>query len=333
MNLLCWIPMEHDATSFYRALQPISQLRHIVPDLNIFHVPKEINMIHIAHMDVVFLQRPTSEAHLELIDMCKNLGVKVWVEYDDNLFCVPASNPAHAAIQNDKTQKVLKDILLAADVISVSTAQLARDIAKQIECEPKHIHVIPNAFNDYLFKDQPVFKPHNIVMWRGTQSHQYDLHIFSPHILSAAKKNPMWLFNFMGYNPFYLTEALPKQSIHIEPMEIFKYHKMIKSIYPNLFMVTLSDTEFNRCKSNIAWIEATYAGGVTLGPTWEEWEKPGIINYKTPEGFGERLDQLLSVVTEKTAEHMHRLSWEYIQNNLKLSKVNRMRAALLESLR
>ena len=75
MNLFCWIPLEHDATSFYRALQPISQLRKIMPKLNIFHAPKEINMVHIAHMDVIFLQRPSCEAQLQLMQMAKRLGI------------------------------------------------------------------------------------------------------------------------------------------------------------------------------------------------------------------------------------------------------------------
>jgi hypothetical protein len=330
MNLLCWIPQEHDATSFYRALQPISQLRKMVPNLNIFHVPKEINMIHLAHMDAVFLQRPSSVGHLELIQICKNLRIKVWVEYDDNLFCVPTSNPAQLLLDKN-TKKIIADIMDGADIISVSTEQLKQDLSKIIPSK-KLIRVIPNAFNDYLFKDEPVYQPNNIIFWRGTQSHQADLHQFSDEIIRVAKKNPQWLFNFMGYNPFFITEKLPNQSIHTQGQELFKYHEVIKRIHPNLALVTLTDTEFNRCKSNIAWIEATYAGAVTLGPTMPEWIKPGLLNYHSIEHFGALLNELICEKAIPAGKKLHALSWEYIQDNLRLSKVNEQREALLEEL-
>lgn len=328
MNILCWIPLEHDATSFYRALQPISQLRKIIPNLNIFHVGKEINMIHLAHMDVLFLQRPSSGAHLEAMRICKRLGIKIWVEYDDNLFCVPSSNPAHSLV-SEETKKTIREILSQADIISVSTDQLKTDLAK--EAPKKTFKVIPNAFNDYLFKDTPQFRDHNMIVWRGTQSHQHDLHLFSKEIIAAAKRNPKWLFNFVGYNPFFIVSELPKQAMHTEGMELFQYHDYIRKIYPNLFLVTLSDTDFNRCKSNIAWIEATYSGAICLGPNIPEWIKPGLLNYHSVEHFGDFLEELLTSGTIPAGKKLHALSWEYIQDNLRLSKVNQMRADLLEA--
>lgn len=327
MNLFTVIPVEHDATSFYRALQPICQLRKIMPDLHIYPHPKEVTLSALAHMDVVFLQRPNSVEHLQVMEMCRLLRIPVWVEYDDNLLCVPQSNPAF--MYSEQTKENVKKILNLADVISVSTRKLANDLAKEVKVDKK-IYVIPNALNDYLFQEKPVFKPHNVVMWRGTQSHQQDMMTFAPNILEVSKKHPQWLFNFMGYNPFFLTGPMGAQAKHTDGMEIIKYHECLKLINPNVCMVALSDSDFNRCKSNIAWIEATYAGAVTVAPFMDEWQMPGVVNY-SPGRFEHALDQVLSM-TEREKEICHATSWEYIRHNLLLSKVNKLRKALLEDL-
>ncbi len=326
MNLFCVIPAPDDATSFYRALQPLAQLRRLMPNLKLTHHKKDITTSDIADQDVAFIQRPDSAEHLKLIDLCKTLKVKVWVDYDDNLFCVPPSNPAH--LQCERAKPIFKEVLEKADIVSVSTEQLGRDLKTEVP-SVKKIRVIPNAFNDYLFTDKPVFRPHPVVMWRGTQSHQEDLMQFAPHILEAAKHNPQWFFNFVGYNPFFLVNPLGKQSAHTQGMDIFKYHEYIKMIYPNICIVTLSDSKFNRSKSNIAWIESTYAGAVTIGPNWEEWQKPGIVTYNGLEGFKRALNSLIQQ-HGTTLINAHAMSWEYIETHLRLSRINQMREELLE---
>lgn len=331
MNLFCWIPVENDATSFYRALQPLSQLRKIISNLNLFHAPHEINLKHVTHMDAVFLQRPSLPAHIELMKLCKNLNIPVWVDYDDNLLKVPASNPYHSMLNAPQQLKNIRNILNMADVISVSTTRLAIELTEELNTNPhKSIYIIPNAFNDYLFKDKPIFKPHNVVMWRGTASHQEDLLGFSQHILKVARNNPNWLFNFVGYNPFFISSEIGKQGVCTDPMEIMVYHDFMRQAYPNIVMVTLSDTVFNRCKSNIAWIEGTYAGAAAIGPSWDEWEKPGITNYKTMDNFEWSLQSCMRDSEE--TENKHRISWEYIQDSLRLSVINEQRKILLGEL-
>lgn len=327
MNLFCVIPNEADATSFYRALQPVSQLRHLIPSLQIFHSSKSISMSSVAHMDVCFMQRPSQTEHLQLLEMLKYLRIKVWIDYDDNLFDVPSSNPAHNLYSSEKTQNIMKEIISRADVISVSTPHLALGLKKYVK-DSTHIHVIPNAFNDYLFKEKPVFKEHNIAFWRGTQSHQQDLLAFSNDIRIASYNNPSWLFNFMGYHPFFLMDAMAGRAIHTPPVDLFKYFDVIQKTYPNICMVTLSKSDFNQAKSNIAWIEATYAGAVCIGPDWEEWKKPGIVNYSNVSSFAIKLDQLMNSKRDDLRK-LHEQSWNYIDQNLRLSQINKLRVKLL----
>lgn len=331
MNLFCVIPHDHDATSFYRALQPVSQLRKIMPNLQLYFSGKEISMSHMSPMDVVFLQRPAGIEHLQIMDMAKLLKIPVWIDYDDNLFCLSPSNPQYHIYNNDQTKRVIMELLKHADAISVSTLQLAKDLIAYV---PEHgkIHIIPNALNDYVLTDQPKFNPDKkLVLWRGSSSHQGCLHEHSEAIVDVALKHKDWKFQFMGYNPWFILNKIGEQGRFVDPVEILAYHRVIRNENPNISIVALNDNPFNRCKSNIAWLEGMYSGAICLGPNWEEWDKPGIINYSNKKEFQSHLDDMLSG-DSGDMEKIHALGWEYIMEFLTLSKTNQSRKAMLEGL-
>jgi len=70
-----------------------------------------------------------------------------------------------------------------------------------------------------------------------------------------------------------------------------------------------------------------------LGPNWEEWMKPGITNYVAsgdkPTDFGDRLNDLLNMSDDERAK-LRSASWNYIKNNLLLSRVNYQRRGIFE---
>jgi hypothetical protein len=105
-------------------------------------------------------------------------------------------------------------------------------------------------------------------------------------------------------------------------MHIVDYLKFFKNLNPNIFIYTLQDNPFNAAKSNISWIEATYAGAAFIGPEFlPEFVQSGIINY----------NKSMSVTFEnvkenyKSLEIVNNLSWDYILKNLLLSSVNNLR--------
>jgi hypothetical protein len=94
--------------------------------------------------------------------------------------------------------------------------------------------------------------------------------------------------------------------------------------------VPLADSIFNRCKSNIAWIEGSFAGAVCLVPDWEEWQMPGTVRYSNPAEYGEKMKLLLN--NNFNYRKYNDLSWEYIMDNLTLSRVNGQRIEILKGL-
>lgn len=329
MNIFCFSPRAADAVAFYRDTQPLGHLRKLMPELNLFHVSDQIVMKDLAHIDVAYMQRPCNPDHIKFIELCHDLGVKVWVDYDDNLFAVPTDNKSAYIFNNQERRDRIIEICRKADAVSVSTNRLSEDLTKITHVSG--IKVIPNAFNDYILKDTPTLQPHNIVAWRGSDTHQRDLAHFAEGIVNTAKRNAGWLFSFMGYNPWFIVEHIEKQSKVTPPMDVLKYHQLLRHTYPNIMIVPLADHAFNRAKSNIAWIEATYAGAVTLAPAWEEWKKPGVICYEGSHHFTQLLQELMKADPDKMTEH-HAESWNYISTHLRLSKVNQLRVDLLKEL-
>jgi hypothetical protein len=97
---------------------------------------------------------------------------------------------------------------------------------------------------------------------------------------------------------------------------------------PALIHVPLQDILFNRCKSDIAAIEGTFAGAACLVP--EFWDIPGTIKYNSQETYYEGMRSVLS--GEVNIVEQNRISWEYIMDVKSISKVNELRVNLIKSL-
>jgi hypothetical protein len=101
---------------------------------------------------------------------------------------------------------------------------------------------------------------------------------------------------------------------------------------PWLHIVPLANNGFNRSKSNLAWLEATAAGAVVLAPALEEWQRPGIVNYKDASDFGNKLSRLMDEFNAPGCHPNVTLSRAYIRENLSLRCLNAQRWEILNEL-
>lgn len=90
----------------------------------------------------------------------------------------------------------------------------------------------------------------------------------------------------------------------------------------------MHDNLFNRCKSNIAAIEGSFAGAISIVPDW--WDIPCTLKYSNPDEYYEALRLVLSGEIDIQAENEK--SWEFIEYYLFLSKVNKLRVELIKTL-
>ena len=91
-NLYTLIPNPTDGTSLYRGWGPLSRIKKHLPEVE-FIVANTVDWSVLINCDGAFLQRPFTEGHLKICEMIKNMGIKLWVDYDDDLLNVPRSNP------------------------------------------------------------------------------------------------------------------------------------------------------------------------------------------------------------------------------------------------
>jgi len=289
----------------------------------------DIHWATVKFASLVFLQRPFTDDHLKACDLVKNCQVPLWLDFDDDLFGVGPENPCHGIYGNKKIQENLTKMCAMADVITVSTKAIEEKLIKL----NKNTIIVPNALDEYALEYwKPRRKREPIVLWRGGGSHQADLMFYTKEIISAQNRiGKRWAFQFLGPNPFWLTGAMSDTHTFISPqIGIIDYHKMIHELCPGIMMVPLAPSPFNRAKSNCVWLEATFAGAVSVAPDIPEFQQPGILNYSSAEDFEEKLVGLAQGAYEH--EKMWKESWKIIEDKFLLGQTNRIRKGIIEAI-
>jgi hypothetical protein len=318
--------------SFYRSSLPLSSLRRQVGDLQIETRPERgapLGWSTLSAFDILFFSNPRSPRAREIIQMARTLGVKVWIDYDDLYLDLPKENPHYSTFRANHAAHHAVACLLLGDVVTVSTGYLREAYGRYHSA----IRVVPNAFPLELLAE-PALGPirrgvHNFVSWRGAEQHRRNLREFAEPLTAVARSvENRWAFKFFGCNPECFDGLFPYT--HYEFDEMIRALYRMKSFGSKVHIVTMYDGPYNRAKSNIAWIEATVSGSVVLAPDWEEWQRPGILNYGNKEDFRRKLQELLD--GDYDIERHFEESRDYLLAHLSLTGVNRQRMAVLQQL-
>lgn len=310
--------------SLYRGIGVLSKLNKLQPDISSEYITG-VGWHTLADGDILFLTRPVTDNYKQSIELAKNFGVKVWIDYDDCMAEIPPDNPAREGYARPSIQKNIKDCMELADVVTVTT-QALKDYYSKIR---KDIIVIENAFNDYNFKFERIEKTKMIVNWRGSNTHRGDLLSVSKAIIETAQKHNNWVWSFLGNDTWYITDHIMKK-LKYKEMETVKYFHYIRQLTPAIQLVPLVFNVFNECKSNIGFQEATYSGAATVAPDMPEFRMPGISTYVDEKEFQEKLEKLIIDIRFRDEEYNK--SYEYIKKNLMLSQVNKKRIEVIKQL-
>lgn len=313
-------PEEHgtvNALSFYRAAGPWSKIHRLSPDIQVTVARQGDLVDHVSmeEFDICFIQRPITQATVGMIDYLKRLGKKIVLDYDDNLFAIPKCNPTYDLYNDQRTQDAIKMSLGLADCVTTTTSYLA-DVLRKYN---GNVTVIPNALDDYLFRKSPCPVRKNVVTWRGAMGHDDDLYEFREPIIEVMKANPDWTIKFFGcYPPKFIRDEITNYEYQ-GPLDMFGYMEELRKTAAKVHICPLIDNEFNRCKSNISFIEGSWAGSICVGPDW--W---GCKNHYGDDSLTTLFSALGS--TLEFCDHLHKESYP------KLSDVNWERVKLVKRL-
>lgn len=305
-----------DATWAYR-MAILSTITHT--DIVIEQKPYSGNITwsFFSGYDALILERPSSGHDLNIIKLAKQMGLKIICDYDDDCLHIPPLNPMWHFYQQSRS--VLMECLTLADEVWVSTPMVKRAYSLL----NKNIHVIPNAHNNVLYKEnkkKEYNKKTKKVFWRGGQSHAADVYSVANELIKIINKNKKVDFQFIGDRFIYMELNCGDNYQPVSPMPLLQYMEYMHTARPNIVMHPLQDNLFNRGKSNIAFLECVYSGGVFFGNTdFPEFMHPGIFN------FNYLGDCLRGAIDSEEMERANRRSWEYIMENLLLTTVNKIR--------
>jgi hypothetical protein len=265
MKILVICPDYSDATSYYRAFgtfKDISNRSDITFKRyeSVFTPQQSGNMgatwADLIEYDVAFFQRGMGAKSITLANYLKDLGLKIWYDLDDDLWNIPD----YYALKSVFTQKAMTEIeqlIKLSDLITCSTIELK----KVIEAKTNKIaHVVNNAWDVKRWPIQP-YNSEGKVIWRGTNTHTHDLRNCGTILKEISQHERI---EFWGHNPVNNAPNLKISNYqYIAPLDPMSYFNKIRKDNVKALLVPLQDTQFNRCKSNIAWLEATASGALT----------------------------------------------------------------------
>lgn len=251
--------------AWWRNVRPLTELQRKWPDIQVRFVGEGASVHEIMSCDMVIMYRPVTDESLQFIKNCKVLGKKVIVDLDDNLWRLPEGHPSEADYKYYARQ--LNEIYAHADGVWCSTDPLM-DFA---DARDGRGVVVPNAVLESDLPDRP--SPYKgIVCWRGGIEQFND--ITSPEAIEQFRANrerfKHWFF--WGWQPAQMRGDNVRL---MRRVEVVKYIFGLRDNGINLLWKPLQESQFNDAKSNIAFLEATLAGGVCVTnyapgkPGWE----------------------------------------------------------------
>jgi hypothetical protein len=280
---------------------------------------REVNWSTVVSGDMVLVQRPFRDEHWQIVDLCKKWGVPVVADFDDLLSDLATSNPAFEAFH--KHRETFIKIVQNCSGITVATEHLQTMIKSYGATCPTR--VIPNSYDSRLFPyTSNIIERNKIMLWRGGNSHVEDLQSIKNEHEQLIADFPDWNFVFIAQDPWWLTK---RENIkYIGGMGIIEYMRSIHDMAPAIMYHPLTDTDFNRSKSMCSWLEAAHARAAFIGPSFEEFNRPGIHQYKQGT-FYETASRLMNN-TDMIRESILSAR-SYVAENLELAKVNKLRKA------
>jgi len=214
------------------------------------------NLEQLDRADVIVVQRfYPRKGTAAILERILNSGKPVIYEADDLLFELPGSNELKPWA--DETTEILRQFLPRCSAITVSTPALRQEFSGFAT----EVLVLPNTVNAPLFQATSPRNGSRITIGCcGTNSHSRDLGLIDAAIFRIAQEYGDRVdFVFMGYAGKQ-HQTLPGFRYVDFELGYHSYAQKLAALEINIALVPLEDNRFNRCKSNIKWLEYSACG-------------------------------------------------------------------------
>ena len=235
-----------------------------------------------------------------ILNLREKFGMRWVVDMDDNFFDVSKDNPgADKAVQ---AKRYIERCLSLADGLTVSVPSLKKLYAPY----NNHIYVMPNGLDFYkpYMGNDPITgkgtkksweelrtkkrKKNKRVRigWEGAYGHRADLSLVAPVIAQLQKDYEIDFVTF-GWNPPNI-----KSEWH-DWVGFPAYPEKLASLNLDIGVAPLVDSGYNRCKSNLRYLEYSALGIPTVLSPTENQKGMVALEASTPFEWYNHLEKLI----------------------------------------
>lgn len=291
--------------------------------------------------DIVVFHRPEEENKLKLARLLKQAGKKIVFDNDDTLkhdggfrlneFMDEKRIKEGLKTLNENVDAFIKE----ADLITTSTEVLAEEYRK---LNP-NVAVLPNCIDPFMF-DEPLRNETDVIRIgiTGSIGVTNDLNVAEP-IIRHFENDPRVRLVFFSLPPkeqddymrqIYAEEYKFLDSINVEwhpfaPLP--EYLSTLNELRLDMMIIPRDDSYFNRCKSNIKWLEASMLEIPCIAQSFPDGKSPYEVNeddrphiiYATDTQSW--IDKIEMMVKDKAGRRaMGRRAREYVEENYSIEK-------------
>jgi glycosyltransferase involved in cell wall biosynthesis len=249
-------------------------------------------------VDVIVAQRPVLPGPTKIIDRIvrsKGERPKIVVELDDDLLNVDAHNKvARRLYWQPEIQANLKKNIAAADLITVSTEQLAEAVRPL----NSNVVVLENCIPEQMLSWQAgCYNDRFTIGWQGSPTHEGDWQVAAQPVqrwFNQAKKGNLAV-------EMHTVGDVPKSFPQIYPHRISSWRQSIEEYYRvldwHVALAPLSNSKFNTSKSHIRALEAAMLGFPVIAsdvPAYSDFVQDGQTGFlvRKPADWGTALQSL-----------------------------------------
>jgi len=221
--------------------------KYEVINVHIFH-PLFAELAHAADLLILHLLPDNEIEHV--IQLRKRMGKPTLFEIADNFLSLGSWVSTDDAHRNPTIRQKLLYHASTCDGLQFSSEELKKTFSF---LNPTHI-VFENQA-DHFAREERQRRP-LVIGWGGSKGHEQDLARIAPVILDFCSRHEDVVFSYMGYLPIFETHfsLLPESQRRVrEAGPIEDYFTFLSTLHVGL--APLSDSEFNRCRSDIKFVE------------------------------------------------------------------------------
>lgn len=304
-----------------RALSELDEVRSVVDITNIHR--QKISLMRNA--DILIIHHVCDPDLLPLIAERKNRGLISVFEIWDNIDDIQPWNLTYQFWKNRDNRALMYKLISVCDALQTNNQGLLNRFGHLNDQQV----IFPNNMSEIPSKVEKRQHDSLIIGWGGSYGHLEDLQWIVPTLVPWFRDHEDAKIAIMGSEDiFSLFADIPvEQKIYRKPGSISEYYNFLDTI--DIGLAPLKNTPYNRCRSDVKFIEYAAYGVVPLLQDLKPYQNGNIpaetrCLFKNPEQLVDLLNELAvkselrQKVAEKAFEHIrgHRLEEQHTARRL-----------------